>query len=172
MEEDKFIATLALKKSAIHCARHPGRDVYGALVGDSKVNDAIPLFHTRPTTAATEVALLMLSQFNIIGFYESRIRGANEELEPSRYITQLCQALKNKGAASVFVLCIESDWNESNIMALFRLDNKGTNFTKQTFDASFNKMSLTDFLIGHENIVDIDDHLANPRLDWRNQNIQ
>lgn len=171
--DEHFISTLALKKAIIHCAKYSGKDVYGVLVGESQVSDAIPLFHTRPTAPITEAALMLLSQYNIVGFYESRIRSPDTALSPSPYITSLCNALKLKGAPSIYALCIENDWEAESPFALWRLDNKGSNFTKQQYGVSVSSLrSIQDYLIGRENIVDFDDHFSNPNLDWRNLDIQ
>lgn len=159
------LGLVSLKKITAHCARHPGQDVVGAL----GVGDAFPLFHTRVTTAAMEVALSLLKNEKICGFYESRIRPAGQIMEPSRLILTLAQALKTRNGGQVQIVCVENDWEKESQIQVFTL---GSNSASKSGEVERSKISeLKDFICTNPEIFDFDDHFANIEADWRNPQI-
>lgn len=54
------ISLKAYTRAALHAARYPLNDVFGVLVGEDSIEDAIPLFHNRALAPMLEVALQML----------------------------------------------------------------------------------------------------------------
>lgn len=161
----EYLSLKGLKKAVLHCAKHPGYDVVGAI---SEI-DSFPMFHSRLTTAITEVAMRLLKDQQIIGFYESKIRPANTPLEPSKLVLSLAQALKSHGVSQILILCIDNDWEGSNVLSLFTLTN--TSFTKIHEYPQATITQLKDFLLENPQISDFDDHFANPLSDWKNLHI-
>lgn len=156
---------VSLKKITAHCARHPGQDVVGAL----SLNDAFPLFHTRVTTAATEIALTLLKNEKICGFYESRIRPAGQIMEPSRLILTLAQALKSRNGGQVIIVCVENDWEKESQIQVFTL---GSSSASRSGEVGSSKISeLRDFICTNPEIFDFDDHFTSIEADWRNPQI-
>ena len=152
----------ALKKILLHSAKYSSQDVIGVITQ----NDAFPLFHSRVTTVATEVALTLLKNEKICGFYESRIRPSGQVLEPSRLISALANALKARTSSPVVVLCVDCDLEKASPAVLFELS--GSNLVKR---AELSREDLRDaFEEVNKNtiIFDFDDHFADANVDWRN----
>ena len=154
-----------LKKATLHCARHPGYDVIGALSSE----DAFPMFHSRVTTAITETTLNLLKHQHLIGFYESRILPANAVMEPSKLILTLANALKAKGVGQVLILCIDSDWQHLSTLYLYTLTQNS--FTKIYEYPSNIINELKDYVLQNQQIYDFDDHYSNISIDWKNLHI-
>mmetsp|Transcript_4421 Transcript_4421/g.6666 ORF Transcript_4421/g.6666 Transcript_4421/m.6666 type:complete len:173 (+) Transcript_4421:1323-1841(+) len=167
------VSLAGIKKAVAHSAKYPSNDVVGALAGDHSSLETFPMFHTRVTAPTTEVALEMLSQYNLVGFYESRIRSSEAPLEPSKLMLSLCEALKSKGVAKPLVMCIETDWETSRPLVVYSLDERGKAFVKMNTEVPSNVLAeVKDFLMEDPCIVDFDDHFDNVQLDWRNTHIK
>jgi hypothetical protein len=155
----------ALKKILLHAARHSAQDVLGVFSNE----DAFPLFHSRVTTVAMEVALTLLKDVKISGFYESRIRASGTSLEPSRLACNLALALKAKGTANVWVLCVECDWEKSHPVVLFELIGNGlvkrNEISKEQLREALQEVDKS------TEIFDFDDHFDNPMVDWKNSQV-
>jgi hypothetical protein len=118
------------------------------------------------TTVATEVALTLLKNEKIIGFYESRIRPSGQVLEPSRLISTLANALKARTTSTVIVLCLDCDLDKTSPAVLFELS--GSNLVKR---AELNRDDLREGLeeVNKNTIIfDFDDHFEDASVDWRN----
>ncbi|OMJ71541.1 hypothetical protein SteCoe_30213 [Stentor coeruleus] len=160
-----FLSMKTLHKAVLHCANHSGQDVIGAI----SATDCFPLFHSHVTTPIAEAALNLLRDENIIGFYESRIKVNKSGLEPSRLILNLASALRARGVGQVFVLVIDSDWDNNSPLWLYTLTP--TSYSKiheypQTVIAS-----VRDLVQDKKDIFDFDDHFANINADWKNSHI-
>jgi len=159
------LSGLCLKKVVMHCARHPGQDVIGAL----SFTDAFPLFHTRVTTGATEVALTLLKNERICGFYESRIRPAGQPMEPSRLILTLAQALKTKSGGQVVIVCVENDWERESPIQIFTLSGTSGARSGEVSKTKINE--LRELVTSNVEVFDFDDHFANIQADWKNPQV-
>jgi hypothetical protein len=159
------LSGLCLKKVVMHCARHSGQDVIGAL----SLNDAFPMFHTRVTTGATEVCLTLLKNEKICGFYESRIRPAGQVMEPSRLALNLAQALKTKNGGQVLIVCVENDWERENQIQIFTLSGNSAVRSGEVDKVKINE--VREFVSSNVEVFDFDDHFANIEADWKNPQI-
>ena len=172
--DDGIISPLAYKKAILHCAKHPTSDILGVFIGEDTAEDAIPLFHNRITTPILEVALQLLNNRPILGFYESRIRGADEYNEPSPLIKKLVEGLVKRGAKKIYVLTIDCDWQESQPFGLYRNEGARVNLLKVNCRPSSLSEELKASVLSDPKIVDIvdmDDHLSDSSLDFNNSHI-
>ena len=161
----EYLSLKSLKKAVLHCAKYSGFDVIGAL----SATDSYPMFHTRITTAITEVTLGLLKDENILGFYESRLRPPDTNLEPSKLIISLSQSLRLHGVSQVFILCIDSDWTNPSPLHLYALTS--TSYTKIYEFPALTIRELQEFVNKNEVIHDFDEHFANGVSDWKNLHI-
>jgi hypothetical protein len=155
------VSPLALVKLISHSAQHSSRSVIGVLLGTESVSDSVPLFHTPVLTASLEVALQIVGQSPIAGFYEGR--SCSEASTPSHLITQLAHALAKKGVKRPVVLCVDA--SSSRLIAPYRLEGAVLRPLADT------EVSLP-ALQGEQTLVyDFDDHFDDPSKDWRNPQV-
>ena len=169
--DDGIISPLAYKKATLHCAKHPTCDILGVLIGEDTAIDAIPLFHNRITTPILEVALQLLNNRPILGFYESKIRGPEECNEPSPLVKKLVEGLVKRGAKKIYILTIDSDWQDSNPFALFRNEGARVNLLKVNSRPCSLIDELKEYVLPNPEIIDMDDHLSDSSLDFNNSHI-
>ena len=165
---ESFASERPLRTALLHASKHPCSGVLGALFGTTAVEGAVPFFHTAPTTPLLEVALDMFSEsYPLAGFYEARIMGEKEALEPSPLLNSLCVAAKDKLKKPVFALCITNNWSAAEVVAVYRVQANATRLQKVT---GLSQVPL-EFLKNSPEICDFEDHFQNPQLDWRNPHL-
>jgi len=180
----------AYYKIMLHCLKHLTSDCYGLLLGKKEknkyiVNDAIPLSHDKIFGPPFKIAISMIKNYfpneKIIGFYENLIvNQMKEEGAVSNQAQHICEIIKkNNKFESIFFQIYSKDsgdkskpflkdeiffkqfiLNDENIFSF--IDSK-----KET-DEEFQQ--IKDYCIHNrqQDIIDFDEHLENPNLDWRN----
>ena len=191
-------ATIDLKSKAyykimLHCLKHLTSDCYGFLLGKKESNkyiivDAIPLSHDKIFGTPFKIAATMIKNYypneKIIGFYENLIvNQMKEEGSISNQSLHICQIIqKNCKFSPVLFQIYSKDSGEKGQPFLkdeiffkeFILNDDVFSFVdkKKETEDEFEQMKEYCKNSRQEDIIDFDDHLENPNLDWRNSFIE
>ena len=179
----------AYYKIMLHCLKHLTSDCYGFLLGKIEgnkyiVTNAIPLTHDKIFSPAFKIAVSMIKGFFpneiIIGFYENLILNQmKEEASISNQSSYICEMIKkNNKINPLFFQIYSKDSGEKGKIFLkdviffkqFVLNEEVFSFidNKKETDEEFNTMKKLCKNNRQFEIIDFDDHLENPNLDWRN----
>ena len=187
--EEIDLNSKAYYKIMLHCLKHLTSDCYGFLLGkkeDNKyiVTNAVPLTHDKVYGPSFKVAISMIKEFfrneKIIGFYENLIVNQMKEegaiSNQSSYISEIIK--KNSKINPIFFQIYSKDTGKKGENFLedeiffkeFILNEDFFSFVdnKKESEEEFNKMKELCKENRQIEIVDFDDHLENPILDWRN----
>ena len=168
MEASVELKSNAYYKIMLHCLKHLTSDCYGFLLGKIDhnkyiVSNAIPLSHDK-----------------IIGFYENLIvNQMKEEGAISNQSHHICEIIsKNSKINPLFFQIYSKDSGEKGEPFLkdeiffkefvFNDDNFRFIDNKKETEDEFKQMKEYCQDCRQEDIIDFDDHLENPNLDWRN----
>jgi len=184
-----LIDSKAYSKIMLHLIKYTSNDCYGILLGkENKINDVIPLSHNKIFAPNFELAVKMIEDLyknddnlKIIGFYENLIINQNKtEGEISNLSFHICELiLKNKKVLPVFFEIYSKDKidEKSNKrkdeieFKMFNYNEKGTfdfigNYNENEED--FNKIKNYVKNNLQNDIIDFDNYLEDPNLDFRN----
>ena len=191
-------ATIDLKSKAyykimLHCLKHLTSACYGFLLGKKESNkytivDAIPLSHDKIFGTPFKIAATMIKNYypneKIIGFYENLIvNQMKEEGSISNQSFHICEIIqKNCKFSPVLFQIYSKDSGEKGQPFLrdeiffkeFILNEDVFSFVdkKKETELEFEQMKEYCLNSRQEDIIDFDDHLENPNLDWRNSFIE
>ena len=189
MEVQIELNSNAYYKIMLHCLKHLTSDCYGFLLGKKegnkyKVSNAIPLTHDKIFSPSFKVAVSMIKKFypneKIIGFYENLIANQmKEEAAISNQSSYICEMIgKNSKINPIFFQIYSKDSGKKDEIYLvdeiffkqFVLSEEVFSFVdkKEESEAEFKKMKELCKNNRQLEIIDFDDHLENPNLDWRN----
>ena len=190
MEASIDLNSKAYYKIMLHCLKHLTSDCYGLLLGKKEknkyiVNDAIPLSHDKIFGPPFKIAISMIKNYfpneKIIGFYENLIvNQMKEEGAVSNQAQHICEIIKkNNNFESIFFQIYSKDSGDKSKPFLkdeiffkqFILNDENVfSFidSKKETDEEFQQ--IKDYCIHNrqQDIIDFDEHLENPNLDWRN----
>ena len=191
MEASIDLNSKAYYKIMLHCLKHLTSDCYGLLLGKKEknnkyiVNDAIPLSHDKIFGPPFKIAISMIKNYfpneKIIGFYENLIvNQMKEEGAVSNQAQHICEIIgkDNKFEAIYFQIYSKDSGDKSKpflkdeiFFKEFILNEENIfSFvdTKKETNEEFQQMK--DYCIHNrqQDIIDFDEHLENPNLDWRN----
>ena len=173
----------------LHCLKHLTSDCYGFLLGKKEENkyivtNAIPLTHDKIFGPSFKIAVSMIKGFfpneKIIGFYENLIvNQMKEDGAISNQSTYICQIINKNSKINPLLFQIYSKdsgkkgttYLEDEILfKQFILNEEVFSFVdnKKETDEEFLKMKKFCMNNRQLEIIDFDDHLENPNLDWRN----
>lgn len=148
------------KKAMLYAMQYPTADVIGVFTDE----DFFPLFHTPPSALYTEIALQMLHDQNIIGFFEAVNRSSNLPGKPSKIMESLCTSFTENMKRKAMVLSLEKQ-NDEFIFKLDRWDtNKFTNINEFPVPEDLPRDRIR--------LVDFDMHFEDCTLDWRNTHVE
>ena len=191
-------ATIDLKSKAyykimLHCLKHLTSDCYGFLLGKKESNkytivDAIPLSHDKIFGTPFKIAATMIKNYypneKIIGFYENLIvNQMKEEGSISNQSFHICEIIQKNCKFSPVLFQIYSKDSEEKGQPFLRdeiffkefiLNEDVFSFVdkKKETELEFEQMKEYCLNSRQEDIIDFDDHLENPNLDWRNSFIE
>ena len=189
MEVTIDLNSKAYYKIMLHCLKHLTSDCYGFLLGKKEgnkyiVTNAIPLTHDKVFGPSFKVAVSMIKGFfpneKIIGFYENLIvNQMKEEAAISDQSSYICEMInKNNKINPIFFQIYSKDSGEKGNQFLkddiffkqFVLNEEVFSFidNKKETDEEFNTMKKLCKNNRQLEIIDFDEHLENPNLDWRN----
>ena len=189
MEVTIDLDSKAYYKIMLHCVKHLTSDCYGFLLGKKEgnryiVTNAIPLTHDKIFGPAFKIAVSMIKVFfpndKIIGFYENLIvNQMKEEAAISNQSSYICEMInKNNKISPIFFQIYSKDSGEKGNQFLkdeiffkqFVLNEDAFSFidNKKETDEEFNTMKKLCKNNRQLEIIDFDEHLENPNLDWRN----
>ena len=189
MEVTIDLKSKAYYKIMLHCLKHLTSDCYGFLLGKKEENkyivtDAIPLTHDKIFGPSFKIAVSMIKGFfpneKIIGFYENLIvNQMKEDGAISNQSTYICQIINKNSKINPLLFQIYSKdsgkkgttYLEDEILfKQFILNEEVFSFVdnKKETDEEFLKMKKFCMNNRQLEIIDFDDHLENPNLDWRN----
>ena len=161
------LSETAAKAIAFHSLKHSSCHCIGVLISNgSSVVAAIPLFHAGVTTPVLDTAFLMIKSVylaenpshQICGLYEAPVLPSTSGVSP--IAAAILEKLETRTVVKVtieggklrakgFEYQVGGDLKKSEIKGLDCIDNVAE-------DEEYLK------------IVDFDDHLSDPELDWRN----
>ncbi len=189
MEVTIDLKSKAYYKIMLHCLKHLTSDCYGFLLGKKEENkyivtNAIPLTHDKIFGPSFKIAVSMIKGFfpneKIIGFYENLIvNQMKEDGAISNQSTYICQIINKNSKINPLLFQIYSKdsgkkgttYLEDEILfKQFILNEEVFSFVdnKKETDEEFLKMKKFCMNNRQLEIIDFDDHLENPNLDWRN----
>lgn len=195
-EEKIDLSSKAYCKIMLHCLKHLVSDCYGFLLGqvdnnnNYKVTDVIPFSHDKIFGPEFKVAVTMIKKYYpkemIIGIYENLIfNQMKDEPAISDQATHVCEIInKNNKIKSVYFQIYSKDkgtkgkgYLEDEIFfKMFIYGNEESPFKfvakKEESPEEFAKIKKYCCNNLQEDIVDFDDHLENPNLDWRNHFVE
>ena len=187
MEVD--IKSKAYCKIMLHCLKYLISDCYGFLLGEKKNNkyvitDVVPYSHSNIFTPSFSVAISMIKKFypkeKILGFYENLIvNQMKEEPAISNQASFICEMIgKNNGFNSVYFQIYskdsgkkDKDYLEDEIFfKKFILNDENFSFIDNEVENEEEFKMIKKYCTENrqQDIIDFDDHLDNPNLDWRN----
>ena len=181
----------AYYKIMLHCLKHLTSDCYGFLLGKKEsnkyiVSDAIPLSHDKIFGPPFKIAVSMIQNFfpkeKIIGFYENLIvNQMKEDGAISHQSSYVCEIINKNSKINPILFQIysrDSGKKGENMKYLedeilfkeFVLNEEVFSFVdnKKESEEEFNTIKKLCKNNRQQEIIDFDDHLENPNLDWRN----
>ena len=191
MEASIDLKSKAYYKIMLHCLKHLTSDCYGLLLGKKEknnkyiVNDAIPLSHDKIFGPPFKIAISMIKNYfpneKIIGFYENLIvNQMKEEGAVSNQAQHICEIIKkNNNFESIFFQIYSKDSGDKSKPFLkdeiffkqFILNDENVfSFIDLKKETNEEFQQMKDYCIHNrqQDIIDFDEHLENPNLDWRN----
>ena len=189
MEVKIDLNSKAYYKIILHCLKHLTSDCYGFLLGKKEQNkyiitNAIPLTHDKIFGPPFKIAVSMIKKFfqndKIIGFYENLIANQmKEEGALSNESSYICNIIKknNKMNPLLFQIYSKKSWKkgdtflEDEIMfKQFILNEEDFSFVDNKIESEEEFKKIKELCSNNRqlDIIDFDDHLENPNLDWRN----
>ena len=187
--EEIDLNSKAYYKIMLHCLKHLTSDCYGFLLGKKEnnkyiVTNAVPLTHDKVYGSSFKVAVSMIKEYfrneKIIGFYENLIvNQMKEEGAISNQSSYICEIIKKNSKINPIFFQIyskdsgkkgESFLEDEIFFKEFVLNEDYFSFVdnKKESEEEFNKMKELCKENRQLEIIDFDDHLENPNLDWRN----
>jgi len=184
-----LIESKAYTKIMLHLIKYTSNDCYGLLLGNNnKVNDILPLSHDKIFAPNFELAVKMIedlysndNDLNIIGFYENLIINQNKtEGEISNLSYHICDLILNKKKVlPIFFEIYSKDIPDEKSgkrkdeieFKIFNYNEKGTfdyieNY-KET-EEDFKKIKNLVVKNLQNDLIDFDNYLEDPNLDFRN----
>ena len=189
MEVKIDLKSNAYYKIMLHCLKHLTSDCYGFLLGKKEgnkytVTNAIPLTHDKVFGPSFKIAVSMIKGFfpkeKIIGFYENLIvNQMKEEGAISSQSSYICEIINKNNKLNPILFQIYSkgidnedpkNLKDEIYFKQFVLNEEAFSFVdnKKESHEEFQKMKKFCKNNRQLEIVDFDDHLENPDLDWRN----
>jgi len=189
MEVTIDLKSKAYYKIMLHCLKHLTSDCYGFLLGKKEENkyivtDAIPLTHDKIFGPSFKIAVSMIKGFfpneKIIGFYENLIvNQMKEDGAISNQSTYICQIINKNSKINPLLFQIYSKdsgkkgttYLEDEILfKQFILNEEVFSFVDNKKETDEEFLQMKKFCMNNRQleIIDFDDHLENPNLDWRN----
>ena len=189
MEVSIDLNSKAYYKIMLHCLKHLTSDCYGFLLGKKEQNkyiitDAIPLTHDKIFSPSFKIAVSMIKQFlpkeKIIGFYENlMVNQMKEEGALSNESSYICEIIKkNCKLNPIYFQIYSKDSGESeggflkdNIyFKQFVLNEDNFSFVDNKKESDEEFRAMKNYCLNNRQleIIDFDEHLENPDLDWRN----
>ena len=183
----------AYYKIMLHCLKHLTSDCYGFLLGKKETNkyivsDAIPFSHDKILGPPFKVAASMIKNYypenKIIGFYENLIvNQMKEEGAISNQSQHICEIIsKNCKFSPIFFQIYSKDSGDKSQPFLkddiffkeFIFNEDAFSFIddKKETEDEFQQMKEYCKNCRQDDIIDFDDHLENPILDWRNEFVE
>ena len=190
----EFAAESALAVPLLHAAKFPNAAVVGLLLGTTtskvEIKDAVPLFHSVPTAASMEVAVLLAEEHAIdtglavVGMYcapesdPSEAENLDVPVLYSRMATELANRYRSAGRPIVLLVVDNAALaDEARELLPFSFRTlRGGDWTSPTSGGSVTTASanwnarFTALLRSGaaSRLVDVDDALDDASLDWRN----
>ena len=191
MEASIDLNSKAYYKIMLHCLKHLTSDCYGLLLGKKEknnkyiVNDAIPLSHDKIFGPPFKIAISMIKNYfpneKIIGFYENLIvNQMKEEGAVSNQAQHICEIMgKNNKFEAIYFQIYSKDSGDKSKPFLkdeiffkeFILNDENVfSFIDLKKETNEEFQQMKDYCIHNrqQDIIDFDEHLENPILDWRN----
>ena len=191
MEASIDLKSKAYYKIMLHCLKHLTSDCYGLLLGKKEknnkyiVNDAIPLSHDKIFGPPFKIAISMIKNYfpneKIIGFYENLIvNQMKEEGAVSNQAQHICEIIgKNNKFEAIYFQIYSKDSGDKSKPFLkdeiffkeFILNDENVfSFIELKKETNEEFQQMKDYCIHNrqQDIIDFDEHLENPNLDWRN----
>ena len=189
MEVKIDLNSKAYYKIILHCLKHLTSDCYGFLLGKKEQNkyiitNAIPLTHDKIFGPSFKIAVSMIKKFyqndKIIGFYENLIANQmKEEGALSNESSYICNIIKKNNKINPLFFQIYSKdsgkkgdyFLEDEIMfKQFILNEEDFSFVDNKIESEEEFEKIKELCSNNRqlDIIDFDDHLENPNLDWRN----
>ena len=189
MEVQIDLNSKAYYKIILHCLKHLTSDCYGFILGKKEQNkylvtNAIPLTHDKIFGPSFKIAVSMIKGFfpneKIIGFYENLMANQmKEEASLSNEASYICNIIKKNNKFNPLLFQIyskdsgkkgESFLEDEIMFKQFILNEEDFSFVdnKKESDEEFKKIKELCINSRQLDIIDFDDHLENPNLDWRN----
>ena len=189
MEVTIDLKSKAYYKIMLHCLKHLTSDCYGFLLGKKEENkyivtNAIPLTHDKIFGPSFKIAVSMIKGFfpneKIIGFYENLIvNQMKEDGAISNQSTYICQIINKNSKINPLLFQIYSKdsgkkgttYLEDEILfKQFILNEEVFSFVDNKKETDEEFLQMKKFCMNNRQleIIDFDDHLENPNLDWRN----
>ncbi len=190
MEISIDLKSKAYYKIMLHCLKHLTSDCYGFLLGKKEsnkyiVSDAIPLSHDKIFGPPFKIAVSMIKNYypndKIIGFYENLIvNQMKEEGAVSNQAQHICEIIgKNNKFEAIYFQIYSKDSGDKSKPFLkdeiffkeFILNDENVfSFIDLKKETNEEFQQMKDYCIHNrqQDIIDFDEHLENPNLDWRN----
>ena len=189
MEISIDLNSKAYYKIMLHCLKHLTSDCYGFLLGKKEKNkyivtDAIPLTHDKIFAPSFKIAVSMIKQFlpqeKIIGFYENlMVNQMKEEGALSNESSYICEIIKKNCKLNPILFQIYSkDSGQSDkgfltdniFFKQFVLNEDNFSFVDNKKESDEEFKAMKNYCLNNRQleIIDFDEHLENPDLDWRN----
>ena len=189
MEISIDLNSKAYYKIMLHCLKHLTSDCYGFLLGKKEKNkyivtDAIPLTHDKIFSPSFKIAVSMIKQFlpqeKIIGFYENlMVNQMKEEGALSNESSYICEIIKKNCKLNPIFFQIyskDSGQNDKGFLTdniffkQFVLNEDNFSFVDNKKESDEEFKAMKNYCLNNRQleIIDFDEHLENPDLDWRN----
>ena len=189
MEVSIDLNSKAYYKIMLHCLKHLTSDCYGFLLGKKEQNkyivtDAIPLTHDKIFSPSFKIAVSMIKQFlpkeKIIGFYENlMVNQMKEEGALSNESSYICEIIKKNCKLNPILFQIYSkgidnedpkNLKDEIYFKQFVLNEEAFSFVDNKKESDEEFRAMKNYCLNNRQleIIDFDEHLENPDLDWRN----
>ena len=194
MEEPTIdLNSKAYYKIMLHCLKHLTSDCCGLLLGKVNgkkytVTNAIPLTHDTILEPLFKVSISMIKEFcpneTIIGFYENlmvnQMKDDGSFSNTSNYILEMIHKNNKINPLMFQIYSKDSGIKDKGYLVdeiLFKefilIDDELT-FINEKKETEEEKRKMKDYCIHNrqQEIIDFDEHLENPNLDWRNNFVE
>eukprot|EP00929_Paragymnodinium_shiwhaense_P115481 TRINITY_DN84407_c0_g1_i1.p2 TRINITY_DN84407_c0_g1~~TRINITY_DN84407_c0_g1_i1.p2 ORF type:complete len:194 (+),score=37.76 TRINITY_DN84407_c0_g1_i1:104-685(+) len=174
----------AYAKAVMHCSKHASESVLGVLLGSASgstltVSDVVPLFHTHSLAPMLKIAFMIIDQHcqstsdEIVGIYYATPSG-NTELTPVKAIADKVASNYAGGASAWGLDAAKVGQDQFAFVGMRHAKDQWSACGADAGAVSQEGLKHTKRLISemkYLDVVDFDDHLNNPSLNWLNPDL-
>lgn len=176
----------AYAKAVMHCCKHSSDACLGVFVGQSngktlQITDAMPLFHTHSLAPMLKVAFTLIEQhckglgLEIVGIYHTTAQGGTEMTPVKPIADKVAAAFSGASVWSFDAAKLSATGQQFAFTGMYHSKDEwksvGADVDTGLADEALKRTSRLVSEMKYLELVDFDDHLGTPALNWLNPDL-